>query len=131
MFARLFCKTGQLTGVSCEIKDEVTIGKGTGNTLQLDAAPISTKHARIFFDTKANSYIIEDLGSRNGTRLDGVRVREKERLGQLHIITFAEKYDFIFQLRQEDVKSSPSPAKTSAPAQPVVSPPAKAPEKIE
>lgn len=99
--ARLFCKTGQLAGAGREFREEATIGKLPGNSIPLDAAPISGKHARIFFDPTAGCYMLEDLGSRNGTRVDGVRVREKERLGKLHVITFAEKFDFIFQVLGE------------------------------
>jgi hypothetical protein len=41
------------------------------------------------------------LGSRNGTKLDGMRVTEKEKLSALHVITFAGNFDFIFQLVDE------------------------------
>ncbi len=131
MHAKLFCKTGQLAGASYQINDGATIGKGIENSIQLDAGPISTKHARIFFDKKANSYIIEDFGSRNGTRLDGTRVREKEKLGELHIITFAEKYDFIFQVPQEDIESSSPQPKTKTPSQPITPLPSNVSKKIE
>jgi pSer/pThr/pTyr-binding forkhead associated (FHA) protein len=98
MRAKLFCRTGQLAGASFEIKDEATIGKSAENTIQLHPALISGKHARIFYDEKTKGYYLEDLNSQNGTRLDSVRVRGKERLGKLNIITFANTFDFLFQL---------------------------------
>jgi pSer/pThr/pTyr-binding forkhead associated (FHA) protein len=98
MKARLFCKTGQLAGASFEIEHEATIGKSAGNTIQLYPTLISGKHARIFYDERAQSYFVEDLGSRNGTRLDGVRVKGKERLGALNVITFSNTFDFLFQV---------------------------------
>ncbi len=106
MRARLFCKTGQLAGAIYQIAHEATIGKGAENSIQLYPALISGRHARISYDGKAGSYFLEDLGSRNGTRLDGMRVTRKERLGRLHIITFANAFDFIFQCVEEDVTSA-------------------------
>lgn len=99
MKALLFCKTGQLAGASFEIAGEATIGKGPGNTIQLYPNLISGKHARISFDEKAGCYFIEDLNSRNGTRVDGVRVKGRERLGRLSIVTFANTFDFVFQMK--------------------------------
>lgn len=98
MPARLFCKTGQLAGASYEIDREATLGKGAENSIQLYPTIVSGKHARIFLDTKAGAWFIEDLKSRNGTRVDGVRVNGMERLDALNVITFADKLDFVFQV---------------------------------
>ncbi|MBM2842071.1 MAG: domain-TPR-repeat-containing protein [Bacteroidetes bacterium] len=98
MPARLFSKTGQLAGATYEIQEEATIGKSVENSIQLYPGPISGRHARIFFDKKADAYFLEDLRSRNGTRVDGIRVRGKERLSNLSIITLANTFDFIFQI---------------------------------
>ncbi len=123
MPARLFCKTGQLAGASYEIDREATLGKGAENTIQLYPTIVSGKHARVFLDTKTGAWFIEDLKSRNGTRVDGVRVNGMERLDALNVITFADKLDFVFQVLGG---VSPSPVekkqKTVAPA-PVVKPP--------
>jgi pSer/pThr/pTyr-binding forkhead associated (FHA) protein len=97
MKARLFCKTGILSGKSIDFRDAVTIGKDAESDLVLDTPVISSAHARIFFDKKSGCYVLEDLRSRNGTKLDGVKVSQKEKLGPLHVITFAGQFDFIFQ----------------------------------
>lgn len=102
MNARLFCKTGQLAGTLRNFSESLMIGKGAEADLQLQADAISAKHARISYDTNARCFVLEDLGSRNGTRIDGARVRGKEKLGNLHVITFAEKFDFIFQIIAEE-----------------------------
>jgi len=102
MTAKLMCKTGQLAGKETIIKDEdATIGTLTSNHFVLDADIISGRHARIFYDANEQAYFLEDLNSRNGTKLDGVSVTQKERLGKLHVITFSKKYDFIFQVLEE------------------------------
>lgn len=117
MTAKLFCKTGQLAGASFEIKGEATIGKNAENSIQLYPGLISGKHARIFYDEQAKSYFLEDLNSRNGTRLDSVRVRGKERLGKLNVITFANTFDFLFQrtdVEQEATQPKVLPVKQQA-----------------
>lgn len=117
MTARLFCKTGQLAGASFEFTKEATIGKQPGNTIQLYPALISGRHARIFFDEKENAYFIEDLNSRNGTKVDGMRVSGKERLGKLHVITFANTFDFFFQVLDAPVRAEAEPTIPKKPMQ--------------
>jgi pSer/pThr/pTyr-binding forkhead associated (FHA) protein len=98
MQARLFCKTGQLAGAEYLIAQEATIGKGVENSIVLYPGIVSSRHARIFFDENEKRYCLEDLGSRNGTKLDGVKITQKQKLRDLHVITFAENFDFIFQV---------------------------------
>ena len=126
MHARLFCRTGQLAGANYEIKGEATIGKGPENSIQLYPGLVSSKHARIFFDKASNHFYIEDLKSRNGTRIDGSRVTGKEKLNDLQIITFADRFDFIFQVVSEEsgtaARVSPSQEKPMPVAKPVAEP---------
>lgn len=97
MRARIFCRFGQLKGVSAEIGGEATLGRSRGATVRLQADHVSAEHARISWDGDQGCYLLEDLGSTNGTALDGVTVRAPEPLGHLHVITLAGEYDFIFQ----------------------------------
>lgn len=95
MPARFFCKTGAFAGSSFEIGEEATIGRRSEAAVTLASDVISGRHARIFRD--GEHYLLEDLGSSNGTRLDGVEVRTPVRLGDLHVVTLADQIDFIFQ----------------------------------
>ena len=110
MLAKFFCKTGELAGSEFGIAAEASIGKDPGNSIVLSPAIISSKHARIFYDDNEKCYFIEDLGSRNGTRLDGIKVTQRERLGSLEVITFADAYDFIFQILPEGQEFVPKGA---------------------
>ena len=96
MRARLFCKTGDLAGADHEIGGEATIGRSAQNTVALAASVISESHARIFFDADIGRYVLEDLKSKNGTRLDGIPVDGRLRLNDLHVVTLGERHDFIF-----------------------------------
>ena len=117
MKAKLFCKTGHLAGKEFIVKKEAIIGKHPANDCVLDADIISGQHARIYYDDAAGTFFIEDLHSRNGTRLDGTPVKYKEKLGNLHVITFAQKFDFIFQRLkgrgEKTAAKSPREIKTS------------------
>lgn len=107
MRAKLFCKIGQLAGAEYQIADEATVGKSAGNAITLYPQTVSGKHARIFFEAKEQCYFVEDLGSRNGTKVDGVRIRTKARLERLHVITFANDFEFIFIVLDETPATPP------------------------
>lgn len=54
---------------SVVIKNAVTIGRDERNILVLDDESVSAFHARVFPDDSV--YFLEDLGSTNGTLVDG------------------------------------------------------------
>src|SRR6187399_2740499 len=58
--------------------DRVRIGRAASNDLVLSDALISSEHARIF--SSADGFVLEDLGSTNGTWL--VRAGEQHALGE-------------------------------------------------
>lgn len=95
MPARFFCQTGEFAGSSFEIADEVMIGRNEDD-VRLPADVVSGTHARIYRDAERGAYFLEDLGSRNGTKLDGMPVTAPVRLGPLHVVTFADQIDFIY-----------------------------------
>lgn len=65
---------GPDTGLSAALSHEpVTIGRGPGNVLPLTDDYVSTSHAVLTW--RDGSWYVEDLGSTNGTHLDGARVR--------------------------------------------------------
>jgi pSer/pThr/pTyr-binding forkhead associated (FHA) protein len=51
--------------------EAVTIGRAADNTFELDAAGLSGHHARIA--AAGDGYILQDLGSTNGTRINGAQ----------------------------------------------------------
>lgn len=78
--------------------DEATIGRAADSTVRLEASVISSQHASISFDPDRSAYVLEDLGSLNGTELDGASIDRKEVLGRLHLVRFGGSEEFIFQL---------------------------------
>jgi pSer/pThr/pTyr-binding forkhead associated (FHA) protein len=53
-------------------KDEITIGRNHTNDITIDNLAVSDRHARIVRDK--SGYFLEDLGSTNGTFVDGRRI---------------------------------------------------------
>lgn len=71
-----------------------TIGRIDGNNFIMPDYAISKNHALI--EAKRGSYFIKDLGSTNGTYLNGARVRDKAvELHDRDIVSFA-RYEFSF-----------------------------------
>lgn len=83
---------------------QATIGKDTSNTISLPYKAVSRRHVSIFYDEAEKCYFLEDLKSHNGTLLDGERVRRKERLDSIHVITISNKFDIFFQMLHEKNK---------------------------
>lgn len=84
------------------VDEEATIGRSSKCKITVDASVVSGEHARISFDPDREAYALEDLGSLNGTELDGSPVQRKEFLGKLHMIRFGGTEDFVFQLVSAD-----------------------------
>jgi len=51
----------------------VTFGRGADNMIVIPNAEMSRRHCRIYWD--GASYVVEDLGSSNGTRVNGEKIQ--------------------------------------------------------
>jgi len=76
---------------------------------------VSNSHARIRYDDALSCYVLEDLESANGTRLDGVPVERPQRLERLHVITLAQQVDYVF--RDLSAQSRPTATPVADPVQ--------------
>jgi hypothetical protein len=65
-------------GTAFEIGDSATMGRADGSDIPVDDPFASSVHARIF--PRGQFMYIEDMGSTNGTYLNGRRLRAAERL---------------------------------------------------
>jgi len=97
MLAKLTSRAIGLTNSEYTVTTGLTIGASPGNDITIDTATVSGKHARIFYSAKKQGYYVEDLQSRNGTKVDGSLVNAPEVLRNLNVVTIADEFDFIFQ----------------------------------
>jgi signal transduction histidine kinase len=75
--ASLFVIRGNDQGVKLELDtDRIGIGREAGNTIQLHDQEVSRQHAELHRSGK--KYLLVDLGSSNGTFVNGTRVAEHE-----------------------------------------------------
>src|SRR6185436_15061484 len=70
------------------VKQRVTIGRSRDSDIFLPDQWLSRQHAEI--RQKGDGYYVSDLGSKNGTLLNGGRVVEEQRLRAGDIITLGE-----------------------------------------
>lgn len=77
---------------------EIGLGQEMDNGVRIPFPGVSRHHAKIGYDGK--SYWIEDVGSANGTFLNGRRVAKKERLEHLDVVSLGRKTDLIFLRRK-------------------------------
>lgn len=97
MKAKLFCTTGILAGRKYQFTQQATIGSSNACAIVIDAPGIAPAHARIFFDQAAGCFVLEEGNVQINTRVDGVPIKRKAKLGTLHVLTFARQFDFVFQ----------------------------------
>jgi pSer/pThr/pTyr-binding forkhead associated (FHA) protein len=72
---RLLVTAGTLAGTSLALTDQqITIGRSNDATLVLNDDYASSRHARLF--PQDGQWIVEDLGSTNGTYLDRQKVTQ-------------------------------------------------------
>ena len=73
---RLEILNGGFEGMTYELSDqEVVIGRNPTTDITLLDEGISREHALILFDEDLPGYLVEDLQSTNGTKVNGKRVR--------------------------------------------------------
>lgn len=83
---------GELAGRRYDFEAEVTIGRSRASDVLVEDETISRRHAKLA--ASADGWTVEDLGSANGTRINGTRiarpslVRDGDRLtlGQLELV---------------------------------------------
>jgi ABC transport system ATP-binding/permease protein len=92
----LVIKEGPSAGKTYPLEgDEIFIGREISNTLQIDSPGVSRKHARLTFQN--NQYLLEDLGSSNGTFVNGERISVPWSLRNGDIISLGKMTKLEYQ----------------------------------
>ena len=93
--------TGPNPGKIYELtQDEITIGRDIANNIVANDAEVSRRHARLRM--QAGNYILEDLGSTNGSFVNGQRLMGPHALRPGEQIMFGDHVSFTFEARQFD-----------------------------
>lgn len=137
---QLVMRTGPNPGKVFELtKGEVYIGRDISNDVVINDAEISRKHARLI--SQSGGYLLEDLGSTNGSFVNGQRLMGPHLLRTGELIMLGENVSLAFESTAFDADAtvvgssmpaySPperSPQETYIPPAPPPSPPAQTPQ---
>lgn len=114
-------RSGPIPGSSYYLeKSEVTLGRDLANDIPVPDSEISRRHAR--FIVKVDGVYIEDLGSTNGTFLNGVRINSPKRLANGDLVTLAEStvMSFEWDLASDLVNKLPTYGAQAHEAEPII-----------
>ena len=104
-FPVLIAQTGPLNGQRWVINEAIMIGRDAGCELVILDRQVSHYHARLM--PSKNGVILEDLGSKNGTFRNGVRLSESVVLQDGDLIQVALVQHFIFLISDATIPLDP------------------------
>jgi predicted component of type VI protein secretion system len=78
------------------VQDELTIGRDITNRIVINDPEVSRKHSRL--SLQSGAYVIEDLGSTNGTFVDGQRLIGPHMLRPGETIMLGEKISLEYEV---------------------------------
>jgi hypothetical protein len=115
-------RSGPTPGATFPLEgDQLSIGRDSSNSVAINDAEISRKHARLTF--QGGKYVVEDLGSTNGTFVNGQRLVSAVVLKSGDVVSFGEQIVLMYEALSTDPgetmisarKSAPRPAAAPAP----------------
>ncbi len=121
---QLVVHAGPLAGKGFPIISTLTFGRDEENDVALDDEEVSRYHARLL--RQGDEVLIEDLGSTNGTFINGNRIEEQQKLQPTDIVSVGTSIFGVKGFTAPKTVGTPVPEPdsypTSTPA-PAVSPP--------
>jgi hypothetical protein len=103
---------------------EIIIGRDASNVIAINDAEVSRKHAKLILQNSV--YVIQDLGSTNGTFINGQRITTSQELKPGDTVTLGENivlmYETAFDPNATVVSSAPIPKTVAAIPKPVLTP---------
>jgi len=98
---QLVLKSGPNAGLTYPVEgDLISIGRDASNMLVVNDPEVSRRHARIY--RQGERYYLEDLGSTNGTAVNGVRLDTAYALQGGELITLGENTHLLFEAIELD-----------------------------
>ena len=134
-------RSGPTPGATYSLEgDQLTIGRDSNNGVVINDSEISRKHARLTF--QGGKYVLDDLGSTNGTFVNGQRLVGPVVLKAGDVISLGEQIVLVYDALSVDAGATvissrkgapapvaPAPAQVTAPPPPNYSTPMGGPKK--
>jgi predicted component of type VI protein secretion system len=93
---QLIMRSGPTPGAAFALEgDQMTIGRDSTNEIVINDAEVSRRHARLTF--QGGKYVLEDLGSTNGTFVNGQRLSGPRVLKPGEVVSFGEQIVLVFE----------------------------------
>ncbi len=119
-------RSGPTPGVTFPLEgDQLIIGRDASNSIAINDAEISRKHSRLSF--QGGKYVLEDLGSTNGTFVNGQRLAGPVVLKPGDVVSLGEQIVLMYDAINMDpgaTIASPRAAARMTPPPPVQQQPA-------
>lgn len=107
--------------------DQLTIGRDSSNEIAVNDAEVSRRHARLTF--QGGKYVLEDMGSTNGTFVNGQRLTGPRVLKSGEVISLGEQIVFVYEAVNSADPGATIVSPRSVPeARPVSTPPPPPPQ---
>lgn len=122
---QLIMRTGPTPGAAFILEgDQLNIGRDSSNEIMINDAEVSRRHARLTF--QGGKYVLEDLGSTNGTFVNGQRLAGPRVLKAGEVVSFGEQIVLVFEVTANDPGAtmvSPRAAAVPSVSRPLTPPP--------
>ncbi len=107
---QLTMRSGPVPGKTFLLEsEETTVGRDLSNDIPISDPEVSRRHARFFIQN--DNAFVEDLGSTNGTFLNGERIDSPQQLRKGDVITFGESVVMAYdkQVEEPDITDAHAP----------------------
>src|SRR5512132_4437763 len=122
---QLIMRTGPTPGAAYTLEgDQLMIGRDSTNEIVINDAEVSRRHARLTF--QGGKYVLEDLGSTNGTFVNGQRLAGPRVVKPGEVVSCGEQMVLVFEAMTFDPGAmvvSPRAAVVPSASRPVMPPP--------
>ena len=111
---QLVMRSGPTPGATFSLEgDQLVVGRDSASAIAINDAEVSRKHARLNF--QGGKYVIEDLGSTNGTFVNGQRLVSPVVLKAGDVISLGEQIVLMYEALSPDVGETVISARKSVP----------------
>jgi hypothetical protein len=110
-------RSGPTPGVTFPLEgDQLIIGRDASNSITINDAEISRKHSRLSF--QGGKYVLEDLGSTNGTFVNGQRLAGPVVLKPGDVVSLGEQIVLMYDAINIDTGATIATSRKSARVEP-------------
>jgi pSer/pThr/pTyr-binding forkhead associated (FHA) protein len=101
--------------------DQLSIGRDSSNEIAVNDAEVSRRHTRLTF--QGGKYVLEDMGSTNGTFVNGQRLTGPRVLKSGEVISLGEQIVFVYEAVDSDPGATMVSSRHVPEPRPVTPPP--------